>query len=175
LLKNLLELSRIGRLASQPVEVSLEELAAEARELVHGQALEAGVQVDIAPGLPTVKGDRIRLVEVFQNLIDNGIKYMGDQDRPRIEIGARRDENQTVCYVRDNGIGIDPRYQEKIFGLFDQLDQKVDGTGIGLALVQRIIEIHGGRIWVESEGPGRGSTFCFTIANKAQASEAETI
>ena len=106
-----------------------------------------------------------RLLEIFQNLIDNSVKYMGPQPQPRIEIGARRSGNETVCYVGDNGIGIEPRFQEKVFGLFDQLDPKAEGTGIGLALVKRIVEIHGGRIWIESEGKGRGSTFCFVIPN----------
>ena len=68
-----------------------------------------------------------------------------------------------VCTVRDNGMGIDPRYHDKVFGLFERLDPSIDGTGIGLALVKRIVEVHGGRIWVESEGEGRGSTFCFTL------------
>ena len=71
-----------------------------------------------------------------------------------------------VCYVRDNGIGIDPRYHEKIFGLFEQLNQRVEGTGIGLTLIRRIVVVHGGRIWVESEGQGRGSTFWFTLPRK---------
>lgn len=171
LLQDLLELSRIGRLINPPEDVSMDELAHEARELVHGQAEQAGVQVEISPDLPVVFGDRVRLLEVLQNLIDNAVKHMGDQSRPRVEIGSRRDGNQTVCYVRDNGIGIDPCYHEKIFGLFDQLDQSIDGSGIGLALARRIIEVHGGRIWVESEGVGHGSTFCFTIATVAESPE----
>jgi signal transduction histidine kinase len=101
------------------------------------------------------------LREVFENLIDNAIKYMGDQPNPRIEIGKREDD--VTIYVKDNGIGIEPQFQAKIFGLFEKLDSAVEGTGIGLALVKRIIEVHGGRIWVESEGKGKGSTFCFTI------------
>jgi signal transduction histidine kinase len=76
---------------------------------------------------------------------------------------VRREGEETVCYVRDNGIGIEPRYHEKIFGLFERLDAASGGTGIGLPLVKRIIEVHGGRIWVESIGQGQGSTFCFTL------------
>ena len=171
LLRDLLELSRIGRLINPPEDVSLEELARETLELVGAQVKENGVHVEISPDLPVVFGDRVRLREVLQNLIDNAVKYMGDQSQPRVEIGSRRDANQTICYVRDNGIGIEPRYHEKVFGLFDQLDQKAEGTGIGLALAKRIVEVHGGRIWVESEGSGHGSTFCFTIAARSESAE----
>jgi signal transduction histidine kinase len=104
--------------------------------------------------------------EVLENLLDNAAKYMGDQPNPLIEIGSRIDNNEQVIYVKDNGMGIEPQYQEKIFGLFEKLDSTSDGTGIGLALIKRIIEVHGGKIWVESDGPGKGSTFCFTIPGK---------
>jgi PAS domain S-box-containing protein len=163
LLSDLLELSRIGRLVNAPEDVPLDELAHEALQLVRGQMELRSVQVEVFSGLPVVCGDRTRLVEVLQNLIDNAAKYMGDEAHPRVEIGARQDKGEVVCYVRDNGIGIERRFHEKVFGLFDQLDPKVEGTGIGLALVRRIVEVHGGRIWIESEGQGRGSTFCFTI------------
>jgi signal transduction histidine kinase len=103
-------------------------------------------------------------VEVVQNLVDNACKFIGEQPQPHIEIGARQDEAEMVFYVRDNGIGIEPQYHYKIFGLFEKLDPTSDGTGVGLALVKRIVETHGGRIWVESEGIGQGSTFCFTLS-----------
>lgn len=121
------------------------------------------VQVHIAPDLPAVYGDRVRLVEVVQNLVDNACKFVGDQPHPRIEIGARHEQNETVFYVRDNGMGIEPQYHDTVFGLFNKLDPQSDGTGIGLALVKRIIETHGGEIWIESTGVGHGSTFCFTL------------
>ena len=105
----------------------------------------------------------MRLLEVYQNLVENAVKFMGDQPAPRIEIGAHQNGEEVVCYVQDNGIGIDPRFHEKVFGLFDRLDQQVEGTGIGLALVKRIVEVHGGRIWVESTGEGHGSTFYFSF------------
>ena len=163
LLNELLELSRIGRVVNPLTAVALSELAQEAVTLVSGQITEGGVQVDIAPDLPVVVGDRPRLLEVLQNLLDNAVKFMGTQPQPCINFGVRRDAEETVCYVRDNGIGIAPRYHEKIFGLFERLDGASDGTGIGLTLVKRIIEVHGGRIWVESAGEGHGSTFCFTL------------
>ena len=113
--------------------------------------------------MPLVFGDRLRLLEVFHNVIDNAVKFMGDQERPHITIEAGLDEEAVLCRVHDNGMGIAGAYHEKIFGLFEQLDQQADGTGIGLALVKRIVEVHGGRAWVESEGLGHGSTFYFTL------------
>jgi len=130
---------------------------------VHGQLAARGAAVQTQPNLPAVFGDKPRLVEVLQNLLDNAAKYMGDQPHPHIEIGQQGGtQGQTVFFVKDNGIGIAPQYHERIFGLFDKLDPKSEGTGVGLALVKRIIEVHGGRIWVESE-VGLGSTFYFTL------------
>jgi signal transduction histidine kinase len=163
LLDELLELSRIGRIVNPPEAVPLTELAREAVDMLSGRLTEHGVAVDIAPDLPLVYGDRQRLNEVLENLVDNAVKFMGDQPEPLVEIGARQDGAETVIYVRDNGGGIDPRYQDKVFGLFEKLDADSEGSGIGLAIVRRIVEVHGGRIWVESEGAGQGSAFCFTL------------
>ena len=164
LLTELLELSRIGRMMNPPQAVPFETIVREALELVHGRLAARGVQVEVAGDLPVVYGDRVRLVEVMQNLIDNACKFMGDQADPRISIGVRGSDRdgKPIVFVRDNGIGIDPQYHAKVFGLFDKLDPKSDGTGIGLALVKRIIEVHGGKIWLESES-GHGATFCFTL------------
>jgi len=163
LLRELLELSRVGRTAGEPVTVPFAELVREALALVDGRLSERGVRVELAEPLPAVRGDRPRLVELVQNLLDNAAKFMGDQPQPRVEVGARAEGPRTVFFVRDNGRGIEPRYHDKVFGLFDRLDPADDGTGVGLALVKRIVEVHGGRVWVESDGPGRGSTFCFTL------------
>ncbi len=117
--------------------------------------------------MPVVYGDRVRLLEVLQNLIDNAVTYRGDQPAPHIAISGKEEGQEVVCSVRDNGIGIDPRYHEKVFGLFERLDNnRTEGTGIGLALAKGIVEVHGGRIWVESDGPGHGSTFCFTLPKR---------
>jgi PAS domain S-box-containing protein len=165
LLNDLLELSRIGRIIHPPEDVPFEHIVKESIELISG-LLEAGnVQVKIQSDLPIIHGDRTRLVEVMQNLISNSIKFMGDQAAPLIEIGATSlhvDSKQPVFFVRDNGIGIDAQYHERIFGLFNRLDPNVDGTGIGLSLVRRIIEVHQGKIWVESQ-LGEGTTFLFTL------------
>ena len=163
LLGELLELSRIGRLVNPPETISISDLAREAVEMVSGRIVARGVEVNIEPAMPLVSVDRVRMFEVYQNLVDNAVKFMGDQREPCIEIGTRRDGNTVVFFVRDNGVGIAPKYHDKVFGLFDRLDPGSEGTGIGLALVKRIVEVHGGAIWVESEGLGNGSTFCFTL------------
>jgi two-component system, chemotaxis family, sensor kinase Cph1 len=137
----------------------------EAISIVGGQLNNGAISLSVHPALPTVYGDKVRLVEVLQNLIDNACKYMGDQPHPQIEIGCQKAADaEPVFFVRDNGMGIDPQYHQRIFGLFDKLDPKSDGSGVGLAVVKRIVEVHGGRIWLESDGPGHGSTFCFTLA-----------
>ena len=169
LLSELLELSRIGRIMNPPEAVDLGEVVREAVETLDARLRSRNVTVNSPLDLPTVLGDRIRLREVFENLIDNAVKYAGDQSNPCIEIGTRIDDRGSVIYVKDNGIGIEPQYQGRIFGLFEQLNPTGDGTGIGLALVKRIVETHGGKIWVESEGIGKGSVFCFTIPDNWSA------
>jgi signal transduction histidine kinase len=163
LLEELLELSRIGRKVNPPEDFLLQEVASEAQELVAGQIAQRGVSVSVTPTPVRLHGDRRRLVEVFQNLIDNAVKFMGDQQSPTIAIGVEIRHKETVVFVRDNGSGIDPRHQSKLFGLFEKLHPGTPGTGIGLALVKRIIEVHGGTIWAVSDGPGLGSTFYFTL------------
>lgn len=168
LLDELLELSRIGHLKSKTEEVSLFELAQEAVGLLAGPIAERGVEVTVSPDLPMVVADRPRLLAVFQNLVDNAVKFMGSQSEPRIEIGAveprvRSRDDGLVFYVRDNGIGIDSRYHKKIFGLFEQLDQSAGGSGAGLTIVERVVRSHGGRVWVESESREGGSVFYFTL------------
>lgn len=163
LLNDLLELSRSGRLVHPSTTIPMKELVNAALERVGGELEARGVTVDVPGDLPSLFGDRARLIEVFQNLLSNAVKFMGDQPHPHIEIGGRATPGETLCFIRDNGIGIAPAYHEKIFDLFERLDLDVEGTGIGLTLVKRIIELHGGRVWVVSEGPGRGSTFCFAL------------
>ncbi len=173
LLDELLELARIGRFVSPLEEVPLGELVRSAVDQVAGRIVKAGVKVNIQPDLPEVYCDRVRLLQVLQNLIENAVKFMGDQERPRIEIGASRRERDVICWVRDNGSGIDKSNLDRVFGIFDRLHRDIEGTGIGLALVKRIIEIHGGKIWAESPGLGRGSTLFFTLPGR-QAGHGES-
>jgi len=169
LLSELLELSRIGRLMNTPEETPFREIVEDALRLVEGRLEAQQVRVQVEAGLPNVYGDRARLVEVVQNLVDNAAKFMGDQSNPLIEIGAKITDGIPVFFVGDNGIGVEQDQHERVFGLFNKLDANTEGTGIGLALVKRIVEVHGGRIWLESEGKGTGSTFHFTLADPRES------
>ena len=168
LLSDLLELSRIGRITNPPEDIDLAQVIHEAIETLDARLRSRNVIVHCALDLPVVYGDRVRLREVFENLIDNAAKYMGDQAEPMIEIGTRCEGGETTIFVKDNGLGIEPQFQSRIFGLFDKLNPASEGTGIGLALIKRIIEVQGGRIWVESDGLGKGSTFYFTIPERSR-------
>jgi len=163
LLNELLELSRIGRLMNDPEPISFRSLIDETLDVLHGHVESSSAQVKVTGEFPVVFGDRRRLLEVLQNLIDNAIKFSSGQSAPLIEIGCEgKEKGMPVFFVRDNGIGIHPEHHERIFGLFNKLDPTADGTGVGLALVKRIVEYHGGRIWVES-APAQGASFLFTL------------
>lgn len=122
-----------------------------------GAAIEKG-------SLPTLRVMEVHLLQLFQNLIENAIKYRGDKP-PRIKVEAARERNQWRICVHDNGIGIAPQYRDQVFGIFKRLhtSDRYSGTGIGLAICQRLVNRYGGRIWVDSAGEGQGSTFCFTL------------
>ncbi len=166
LLDELLELSRIGRIMNEPSTVPFDRLAHDTVELLSGRIRAQNIDVRIAPDLPVLYGDEPRLAQVVQNLLENAIKFMGDQPHPTINIGAVNLNGETALYVSDNGIGIDAAFQERIFRLFDKLDPETEGCGTGLALVKRIIEVHGGRIWAQSNGEGHGAVFYFTLPSR---------
>ncbi len=164
LLEDLHELSQVEQATIHSEPVALGELVDHVLEELAPVVAARGIAVEVAEDLPAVSGDRARLLVAVRHLLANAFQYLGDQPAPRVEVGARQLDPETVVFVRDNGLGIDATFHEKIFGLFDRLEPEAsDGTGIGLALARRIIEIHSGQIWVESEGNGHGSTFCFTL------------
>ncbi|MCB9604387.1 MAG: PAS domain S-box protein [Sandaracinus sp.] len=159
LLDDLLELSRAGRIA-RPATISFAEVVSEALAQLEGRLRASGATVKVATDLPKVYADRTRLLQVVQNLIENAFKHSG-VDAPIVDVGRREDG---AFFVRDYGLGIAPRHQDRIFGLFERLDARAEGTGVGLALARRVIEAHGGRLWVESSGvAGEGATFCFSL------------
>ena len=163
LLDELLEMSRIGRVVNPPVTVPFRDLVQEALDMVAGGISECGVAVHVSAEALSLNGDRPRLVEIWQNLLENAVKFMGGQASPRIDIGFEQRASDTVFFVRDNGTGIDPRYKSRVFNLFDKLDATAEGTGLGLAIVRRIVELYKGTAWLESAGAGQGSCFFFTL------------
>jgi len=170
LLDDLLEFYRAGHLFNPPEPVNVGTLAGEIMRLLETTLTKRGIQVTIASDFPETKGDHLRLYQLMQNLIENAIKFIGDQPHPRVDIGFRRDNGNILYFIQDNGLGIDPAYHQKIFGLFERLNEEIPGTGVGLAWVKRIIESHHGRIWVESKGLGHGSTFTFTLPTASRPS-----
>ncbi|HQK55470.1 MAG TPA: histidine kinase N-terminal 7TM domain-containing protein [Methanolinea sp.] len=166
LITTLLTLSRSGRSVDTPSPVPMTEIAREAAGLLDAPIREHGVNVVIPDHLPVVNGDRQRLLQVMMNLIDNAIKFRGTQRFPKVEVGVYKKGEETIFFVRDNGRGIAPEKREEIFGLFKRLNTDIQGSGIGLTTVKRIIEAHGGRVWAKSEGPGKGTTICFTLPGK---------
>jgi len=162
LIDDLLLYSRVGSQGREASEVPVDEAVAEAEANLEQaiQECEATIERD---RMPTVRADRVQLVQLFQNLLSNALKFRGDQPL-RIAIRAERKAQEWIFSVSDNGIGIDPQYHERIFVIFQRLHGRAEhaGTGIGLAICKRIVEGHGGRIWVESS-TGKGATFYFSI------------
>ena len=162
MIEDLLRLSRVGREGLVLKEVELDDLVAEVVREVGANFPETVVQ---AAALPGVLCDRGLMREVFENLIGNAFKFSAGRESPRVEIGARVAGGEIVFHVRDNGAGFDPKYATRLFGAFQRLHKESEfpGTGVGLAIVKRIVEHHGGRIWAES-APDAGATFYFTLA-----------
>lgn len=160
LLDELLQLARVGRTAPNLESIDLARLC---QEVIHHLAPDEGIELVADDDLPTVEADRTRLAEVYENLLANAFKFSRHRQPPRVEVGHRSEPEGQVFFVRDNGRGIDPAYHHRVFELFERLDLDVEGTGIGLAIVRRIIEAHGGRIWIESAGLDQGTTVCFTL------------
>ena len=170
LVMSLLELSRIGNVVGPIEEIDMEALLREIRDALSVRLEEAGAELVMQEPLPTVHADRVRFRQVFVNLIDNAVKFRSKERALRIEVGCRQENGFWRFHVADNGIGIAVHYHEQIFAPFRRLHSEIEGVGIGLALVKKIVEHHGGRVWVESpsESPGAGregtgATFYFTL------------
>ena len=169
LISELLNYSRIGRLEGKKTTFPMSRPFNDAIATLHSQIETLAITVTLQADLPEVYGDRKRIEQAVYNLLSNAVKYIGsDNASPCIDIGCMQENNENVFWIGDNGIGIDPKYFEKIFLIFERLPaakQAAEGTGIGLAIVKRIIEHHGGRIWLTSE-LGKGTTFYFTLKDK---------
>jgi PAS domain S-box-containing protein len=160
LVNDLLAYSRLGARKPQPRKVHAEGPLGTAMENLQGSIRASRARIEIED-LPSVMVDPGQLIQVFQNLVGNALKYSGNRD-PEITISAERHGKAWQFCVADNGVGIAPEYQERVFGAFRRLSRDTEGTGIGLAICRRVVEGHGGRIWVESEA-GQGSRFLFTL------------
>jgi signal transduction histidine kinase len=169
LINDLLELSRIGRVPEAKTQFPFADLTEEALYSLQYPIEKKGIKVTVDKNLPLVHGEKKRLLHVMENLLSNSVKYIGkDNPFPCINVGVMEEQGRPVFFVRDNGIGIDAKYFEKIFGIFQRLpgaESAGPGTGVGLTIVKRIIEHHGGGIRLESE-PGKGTTFYFTLNDR---------
>ena len=163
LIQDLLSYSRVGTQAKPLVPVSLAEVLGHVLDSVRPAAEEAGAEISADADFPMVVGDEVQLEQLLQNLLGNAIKFRGEAP-PRIHVGMEWRDSEQVFHVRDNGIGIEREFADKVFVIFQRLHERdaYEGTGIGLAVCKRIVERHGGRIWVES-APGKGCTFYFTL------------
>ncbi len=164
LVSDLVALSTIGRVVSNFEDVSSLQIVRNVTSGLQDRLKESRIKLVVADNLPTIYCDGDRIYQVFENLVVNAIKFMGNTKNPKIEVGYEDKGDFHQFYVRDNGIGIDPKYHQKIFEKFHRLKEieNEEGTGLGLAIVDRIVNNHGGRAWVESE-PGKGATFYFTL------------
>ncbi len=170
LIEDLLTLSRASRESRRRTQVDVGRLVRDVVERISSTVERRGATVEVEDGLPDVLADPPRVEEVFANLLGNALKF-NESKRPSVKIGVRATEGgMATFYVQDNGIGIDPQYHERIFGVFQRLHRReeYEGTGAGLAIVKRVVEIFGGRTWVESE-LGAGATFLFTLPLWTQA------
>ena len=168
LIDDLLSYSRLNTSGEEFGPINMDNVMDNVLSNLHLISEENRAEITVNEPFPTIIGDESQLMHVFQNLIANGIKF-NDKESPKIEISVQEDENGWIFSVTDNGIGIAPEYQKQIFEIFKRLHVRDEypGTGIGLAISQKIIERHGGKIWVESN-KGSGSTFYFTISNKKE-------
>lgn len=170
LIDDILELSRITRIDIQHRDINLSALAEECLQSLQAANPQRKVELQVQPGMHAI-GDPRLLRIVLQNLLSNAWKFTSEREHPRIQVGTAKDYDQLVFFVKDNGVGFDAQYSDKVFGRFQRLHRKeeFEGTGIGLASVQRAIYRHGGKVWVNAKAE-KGATFYFTLSEKELAS-----
>lgn len=171
LFDDVLDYSRAGKTAYRPEVISLNQITEEVVLFLKKLIDETGAQIVIASDMPDVYADRMRLRQVLHNLLENAIKFSRENTAPKISVTAEQQNDEVICRIKDNGIGIDPRFHEKVFNLFDRLETDLPGSGLGLALVKRILEIESGRIWIESNEKESGAVFCFILRSPGRSSE----
>jgi light-regulated signal transduction histidine kinase (bacteriophytochrome) len=167
LIDDLLKFSRLGRKAIEPSLLDMGELARKTFERLHRDNGNGKLEFRVSK-LPPARADRALMEQVWVNLLANAVKFSSKTDEAVVEVGAIVEERENIYYVRDNGAGFDPRYRDKLFGVFQRLhdESEFPGTGVGLALVHRIVTRHGGRVWADSR-PGDGATFHFSIPRES--------
>lgn len=158
LIDDLSNLSRVGRIMRPPEPVDFSDLARKVVRLHQHEIEERRIQVEVQEDLPTIHVDKERIADVIEIVVSNAIRYGSTGESPRIAIGGQVTGDEVWFFVRDNGPGIPERYHKRIFELFEHLETNAEGTGVGLTIVRRAMEVHGGRVWVESS-PGQGTTF----------------
>jgi signal transduction histidine kinase len=166
LLSDLLELSKIGRVDDKNEQIDFATLTRDSLQLILATNENHNDLLEVEESMPLVFGSRVRMEQLVQNLLGNAIKFMGNQSSPKIKVGTAGVDtrsNYPIFFVSDNGIGIEPKFHDQVFGLFNRLHPELEGTGVGLTLVKRIIELQGGRIWIDSIGENKGTTFYFTL------------
>ena len=170
LVSDLLTLARVGRLTCHFEEVSSVKVIEHVTSSLKPQLMEKGIRLSLDHTFPRLYCDVDRIYQVFENLIVNAIKFLGETPSPEIHIGYKDDGTRHRFFVKDNGPGIDRKYHKKVFDWFERLaqNQDIEGTGLGLAIVERIVEAHGGNVWIQSQ-KGKGATFYFTIPKRLSA------
>lgn len=163
MLGELLEISRAGKITGKKEKVPLKNIIDEVLEIMAIPIMNSNAKIIVHENLPIINTDKNRIKDVIQNLIENSLKFSKKNTQTIIEIGIKKQDNKRVICVKDNGIGIEPEFQERVFGLFSKLNPAINGSGIGLPLVKKIIESLNGRIWIESEGKNKGTTICFYV------------
>ncbi len=170
LIDDLLQFSRVGRIRDEPEEIDVTALVQQIGDDLAPQLEAARAKLEIQENMPHIVADSVRVREVFENLLTNAIKYGCSAEQPKITIGSVAHKDELRYYVRDNGDGIPEEHHERVFGVFQRLKSDEKGTGVGLAIVARVMQLHGGTAWIES-APGDGATFWLSFPKKVTNSE----